>query len=110
MDFAELLGGVSTSAAVIISVAVMLFAGFLMTRLTKLLHLPNVTAYILTGSMVVETVFTIGGLGSKFVTAITNRDYTLIMATTIFLATLMVIATLICDLLYKAVDPRITYD
>lgn len=67
-------------------------------------------AYIITGSMVVETVFTIGGLGSKFVTGITNRDYTLIMATTIFLATLMVIATLICDLLYKAVDPRITYD
>ena len=67
-------------------------------------------AYIITGSMVVETVFTIGGLGSKFVTGITNRDYTLIMATTIFLATLMVIATLLCDLLYKAVDPRIQYD
>ena len=67
-------------------------------------------AYIITGSMVVETVFTIGGLGSKFVTAITNRDYTRIMATTIFLAPLMVVATLICDLLYKAVDPRITYD
>ena len=67
-------------------------------------------AYILTGSMVVETVFTIGGIGSKFVTAITNRDYTMIMATTIFLATLMVVANLICDLLYKAVDPRINYD
>ena len=49
MDVAELLSGVSTSAAVVISVAVMLFAGFLLTRLTKLLHLPNVTAYILTG-------------------------------------------------------------
>lgn len=67
-------------------------------------------AYIITGSMVVETVFTIGGIGSKFVTAITNRDYTMIMATTIFLATLMVVANLICDLLYKAVDPRINYD
>ena len=67
-------------------------------------------AYIITGSMVVETVFTIGGLGSKFVSAINNRDYTLIKATTIFLATLMVVATLICDLLYKAVDPRIQYD
>ena len=67
-------------------------------------------AYIITGSMVVETVFTIGGLGSKFVSAINNRDYTLIMATTIFLAALMVIATLVCDLLYKAVDPRIQYD
>ena len=67
-------------------------------------------AYIITGSMVVETVFTIGGLGSKFVQSINNRDYTMIMATTIFLATLMVIANLICDLLYKVVDPRIQYD
>ncbi len=67
-------------------------------------------AYIITGSMVVETVFTVGGLGSKFVSAINNRDYTLIMATTIFLAALMVVANLICDLLYKAVDPRINYD
>ena len=67
-------------------------------------------AYIITGSMVVETVFTIGGLGSKFVSAITNRDYTMIMATTIFLATLMVVANLICDLLYKLVDPRIKFD
>ncbi len=67
-------------------------------------------AYIITGSMVVETVFTIGGLGSQFVSAINNRDYTLIMATTIFLAVLMVAANLVCDLLYKVVDPRIQYD
>ncbi|MCF0144076.1 MAG: ABC transporter permease, partial [Firmicutes bacterium] len=67
-------------------------------------------AYIITGSMLVETVFTIGGIGSKFVSAITNRDYTLIMATTIFLATLMVIATLLCALVYKLVDPRIKYE
>lgn len=67
-------------------------------------------AYIITGSMVVETIFTIGGMGGKFVSAINNRDYTLIMATTIFLAVLMVIATLVCDLLYKVVDPRIQYD
>ena len=67
-------------------------------------------AYIITGSMVVETVFTVGGIGSKFVSAITNRDYTMIMATTIFLATLMVAANVICDLLYKVVDPRIKYE
>ena len=67
-------------------------------------------AYIITGSMVVETVFTVGGIGSKFVSAITNRDYTMIMATTIFLATLMVVANVICDLLYKLVDPRIKYE
>ena len=67
-------------------------------------------AYILTGSMVVENIFTIGGLGSKFVSAITNRDYTLIMATTIFLAVIMVIANLITDIVYKVVDPRIKLD
>ena len=67
-------------------------------------------AYIITGSMVIETIFTVGGLGSKFVSGINNRDYTLIMATTIFLAVLMVVANLICDLLYKLVDPRIKYE
>ena len=67
-------------------------------------------AYIITGSMVIETIFTVGGIGSKFVSAITNRDYTMIMATTIFLATLMVAANVICDLLYKVVDPRIKFD
>ena len=68
------------------------------------------TAYILTGSMVVETVFTIGGLGTKFVTGINNRDYPMVMGTTIFLATLMVVMTFLSDLLYKAVDPRISFD
>lgn len=67
-------------------------------------------AYILTGSMVVESIFTIGGLGSSFVTSITNRDYTTIMATTIFLAVLMVVANLLTDIAYKLVDPRITLE
>ena len=67
-------------------------------------------AYILTGSMVVENIFTIGGLGSSFVTSLTNRDYTTIMATTIFLAVLMVIANLLTDIAYKLIDPRITLD
>ena len=67
-------------------------------------------ASILTGSMVVESIFTIGGLGSKFVTGITNRDYPMIMATTIFLGILMVCANLITDLVYKLVDPRIELD
>ena len=68
------------------------------------------TAYILTGSMVVESVFNTGGLGTKFVQGITNRDYPMIMGTTIFLATLMVTATLLSDLVYKLVDPRIDFD
>ncbi len=51
-EISGLLQQVSTASATIISVAVMLFFGFLMTRLTKLLHLPNVTAYILTGILI----------------------------------------------------------
>ncbi len=68
------------------------------------------TASILTGSLVVEKIFTIGGLGAKFVDGITNRDYTLIMGTTIFLAVLMISVNLITDIVYKIVDPRIKLD
>lgn len=73
-------------------------------------YLGPMTAYILTGSLVVETVFTIGGLGTKFVSGITNRDYPMIMATTIFLSVLMVIMTLLSDLVYKLVDPKIKFE
>ena len=67
-------------------------------------------AYILTGSLVVENIFTIGGLGQQFVKSINNRDYPMIMATTIFLAVVMVICNLLSDIAYKIVDPRITLD
>ena len=67
-------------------------------------------AYIVTGSLVVEQVFAVPGIGRQFVSSITNRDYTMIMGTTIFLASLIVIMNLISDLLYKVVDPRIDYE
>ena len=67
-------------------------------------------AFIVTGSMVVEQIFAVPGIGRQFVSSITNRDYTMIMGTTIFLASLIVIMNLISDLLYKAVDPRIEFD
>ncbi|QOV19788.1 ABC transporter permease [Blautia liquoris] len=67
-------------------------------------------ASILTGSLVIEKIFTIGGLGSKFVDSITNRDYPLIMGVTIFLAVLMVTMNLITDIVYKIIDPRINLD
>ncbi len=73
-------------------------------------YIGPMVASILTGSMVVESIFTIGGLGSSFVTSITNRDYTTIMAVTIFLAFLMVVANLLTDIAYKIVDPRISLD
>lgn len=68
------------------------------------------TASIMTGSLVVERIFTIGGLGAKFVECITNRDYPMIMGTTIFLAALMITVNLISDILYKIIDPRIQLD
>ena len=67
-------------------------------------------AFIVTGSMVVENIFAVPGIGKQFVSAITNRDYTMILGTTIFLASLIVIMNLISDLLYKVVDPRIEFD
>lgn len=67
-------------------------------------------AYILTGSLVIENIFTIGGIGQQFVQSINNRDYPLIMGTTIFLAVIMVIMNLVSDIMYKIVDPRIKLD
>ena len=64
-------------------------------------------ANLMTGSFVVEKIFTIPGLGGEFVSAITKRDYTMIMGTTIVLATLIITANVIVDILYKVIDPRI---
>ena len=64
-------------------------------------------AYTLTGSFIVEKVFTIPGLGGEFVSSISNRDYMMIMGTTIFLATLMVFINVLVDIVYKIIDPRI---
>lgn len=64
-------------------------------------------AYTVTGSFIVEKIFTIPGLGGEFISAITNRDYTVIMGTTIFLATLMILMNVVVDIVYKIVDPRI---
>lgn len=64
-------------------------------------------AYTITGSFVVEKIFTIPGLGGEFIGAINGRDYTLIMGTTIFLATLIVVMNVVVDIVYKMVDPRI---
>ena len=64
-------------------------------------------AYTLAGSFVVEKIFTIPGLGGEFIGSITGRDYTVIMGTTIFLATLIIIMNVNVDIIYKLVDHRI---
>ena len=67
-------------------------------------------AYIVTGSLVVEQIFAVNGVGKAFVSSITDRDYPLIMGTTIVLATLIVVMNLVSDILYKVVDPRINFE
>lgn len=64
-------------------------------------------AYTVTGSFIVEKIFTIPGLGGEFISSITNRDYTVIMGTTIFLATLVILMNVVVDIVYTIVDPRI---
>ena len=75
--------------------------------LPVLTYLGPQVAFTLCGGFVVETVFTIPGLGRYFVQSISNRDYPVIMGTTLFLAAFLVGMNLLVDLLYKAVDPRI---
>ncbi len=70
-------------------------------------YLGPMIANIVTGSLVVERIFAVPGIGRTFVSSITDRDYPVIMGTTIVLAVLVVIMNLVSDLLYKAVDPRI---
>jgi oligopeptide transport system permease protein len=65
------------------------------------------TANIITGSVVIEQIFGIGGIGKQFVESITNRDYTVIMGITIFYGILLMLARFITDIVYIFVDPRI---
>lgn len=67
-------------------------------------------ANVLTGGFVVEKIFNIPGLGRYFVKSIESRDYTIIMGVTIFYAAILILMTLICDIIYKLVDPRIKLD
>ena len=65
-------------------------------------------AFTLCGGFVVESVFSIPGLGRYFVQSIQNRDYPVIMGTTIFLATFIILMNVVVDILYKVADPRIS--
>ena len=64
-------------------------------------------ATLLTGSFVIETLFSVPGIGAEFVNSVSNRDYTLIMALTIFYGAFIIIANIITDLVTAAIDPRI---
>jgi oligopeptide transport system permease protein len=67
-------------------------------------------AALLTGSIIVETIFAIPGVGRYFVDAALNRDYTLVMGTVVVIALFTILFNLIVDVLYAFVDPRVRYD
>jgi oligopeptide transport system permease protein len=65
------------------------------------------TIYIITGSLVVEQIFAVPGIGEQFVQSIVVNDYSMILGTTIFFSILFILALLIQDILYGVIDPRI---
>lgn len=97
-----------TARAKGLSQFVMLFKHALRNAILPVVtYLGPLLAYTLTGSFVIEKIFTIPGLGSEFIGSITSRDYPLIMGTTIFLAFLIIMMNVIVDIVYKLIDPRI---
>jgi oligopeptide transport system permease protein len=67
-------------------------------------------AALLTGSIIVETIFQIPGVGRYFVDAALNRDYTLVMGTVVVIAIFTIVFNFIVDILYAVIDPRVRYD
>jgi oligopeptide transport system permease protein len=73
-------------------------------------YLGPAAAALLTGSVVVETIFSLPGVGRYFVEAALNRDYTLVMGTVVVVAVFVLLFNLIVDILYAVIDPRVRYD
>ena len=73
-------------------------------------YLGPATAAVLTGSVVIETIFGIPGVGRYFVQGALNRDYTLVMGTVVLFATFIVVFNLLVDMIYGLLDPKVRYD
>ena len=97
-----------TAKAKGLSANVMLFKHALRNGILPIItYMGPLVAYTLVGSFVVEKIFTIPGLGGEFVSSVINQDYTVIMGTTIFLATFVIFMNVMVDIAYTLVDPRI---
>ena len=72
-------------------------------------YLGPATAAVITGSVVIETIFDIPGIGRYFIQGALSRDYTLVMGVMIFYAVLIMVLNLIVDLLYAVLDPKVSY-
>ena len=73
-------------------------------------YLGPATAHLLTGSVIVETIFGLPGVGRYFVEGALNRDYTLVMGTVVLIAVFVVMFNLLVDLAYAVLDPRVRYE
>lgn len=73
-------------------------------------YLGPAMAALLTGSLVVEQIFGLPGIGRYFVQGALNRDYTLVMGVVIFYASFIILLNLVADILYRVLDPRVSYD
>ena len=73
-------------------------------------YLGPAAAALLTGSVVVETIFGLPGIGRYFVEGALNRDYTLVMGTVVVVAVFVLLFNLVVDILYALIDPRIRYE
>lgn len=99
---------VRTARAKGLSEAAILFRHILRNAISPVVTiLGPLTAALVTGSFVVEFIFSVPGMGKFFITAVTNRDYPLIMGVTLIYAMLIVTANLLVDLLYTLIDPRV---
>ncbi len=67
-------------------------------------------AGLVTGSVIVETIFQIPGVGRYFIEAAINRDYTLVMGTVVMIAVFTIVFNLIVDIIYGLIDPRVRYE
>jgi oligopeptide transport system permease protein len=99
---------IRTARAKGVKTKVVLFKHALRNSLIPVItYLGPLTAGIITGALVVEQIYHIPGLGDYFVSSITNRDYPIIMGTTMLLAAMIIFMNLVVDIAYKIVDPRI---
>jgi oligopeptide transport system permease protein len=73
-------------------------------------YLGPAVAGLATGSLVVEQIFGLPGIGRYFIQGALNRDYTLVLGVVIFYAALVIVLNLVADILYRVLDPRVSYD
>ena len=73
-------------------------------------YLGPATANIITGSVIIEQIFSIPGIGRYFVQGALNRDYTMVMGVTVFFGALIILCNLLADIIYGFLDPKVRYD